>query len=613
MSTSRDEGWKDLFRAEFEVRRKQREAEREAAGIKFPSEVSGYNGDDVVEAMEPALDGQLTFSENVLKAQEDLKAYLGVDHVLLTHSGESTLLLAVSAMINMHRIPPRSEVLVSAMSCATTVFAIGMLGLTPVLCDVDPTTLCISRKELGQKLTPKTCMVIVTHPLGHSCHMDELVEFCESNKLPLLEDTFGCIGSKYRGQMLGTFGTCGILQFDRHSHIHTLQGGALVTNNKDVFWLAYSIRAHGWSRFQPDKERLDQKYASIDPRFLFMNPGYNFRPLEAIGVLCWRQLERLDATIAGKKMNRSAIIEALEADEELKLKIEVVKERSGARDPAWPGLALRIKERFEPTGRQLAQYLKERGIESLDLLQGNLAKHPALRKLGMEVTAQDFPQAQDVETRVLVVALPAEPLGQEKVGTLISILRGFEFVGRDVVLVTGGSDVSVQAVKDLVEASSECSGGKDWAWACEHLHHLEEKEVVAKLFDKHQPTHVLHLSATVPFHPSTFHVTIATHQNILEVARDRRVKKLVAVVGPAADPMDADASIRDAPNKVLRDATRMMCDQYRVDFATVNLVKVPLTPEEEMSGVLLPFEAEGLERACRQLVLGAEAEARAES
>ena len=127
--------------------------------------------------------------------------------------------------------------------------------------------------------------------------MKKISKIASENNLQLIEDSCEAHGSSVDGKKVGTFGDIGTFSFYMSHHITTMEGGMVVTDNENIAEIAKSLRTFGWTRELKRKNEINSKYPEIDPRFLFVNIGYNFRPTEFQGAIGRHQIAKLDSLI----------------------------------------------------------------------------------------------------------------------------------------------------------------------------------------------------------------------------------------------------------------------------------------------------------------------------
>jgi dTDP-4-amino-4,6-dideoxygalactose transaminase len=157
--------------------------------------------DDILEAVEQVLDhGWFILGEEVTRFEDKVADYLGVPHVIGVGSGTDALELAMRA----RGIGEGDEVITVSHTWISGVSAIDLVGAEPVFVDVDPETMLMDPDQLEGALTDDTAAVAPVHLNGFPCDLDPIREFCEAHDLHLLEDCAQAIGTKYKGEFVGT-------------------------------------------------------------------------------------------------------------------------------------------------------------------------------------------------------------------------------------------------------------------------------------------------------------------------------------------------------------------------------------------------------------------------
>ena len=131
-------------------------------------------------------------------------------------------------------------------------------GAKLVLVDIHPKTLNIAPDLIEGKINRNTKAIIEVHQFGHAAEMDELLAIANKYNLKIIEDNAECIGTKYRGKLLGTFGDVSTYSFFGNKMITNGEGGTILTNNLEVEIKCLELRDHGMSH--------NKKYHHIDIR-----------------------------------------------------------------------------------------------------------------------------------------------------------------------------------------------------------------------------------------------------------------------------------------------------------------------------------------------------------
>jgi len=276
-------------------------------------------GPEEITAMRQVLEsGRFTMGEHVKRFEEAFRAKFGVRHALMVGSGSAANLVGIAALSYVKNRPLArgDEVIVPAISWATTYYPLQQYGLRLRFVDVELDTLNMDVSQLERALTPRTRMVVAVSILGNPCALDVLRAFCDRHGLYLFEDNCESMGASVNGQLAGTFGDIGTFSTFFSHHISTMEGGVLVTDNTEIDHVARSMRAHGWTRDLPaDTTIYDRRDEDFFEAYRFILPGYNARPLEIAGAIGVEQLKKLDAMVEARRRN-AALFQRLFARDE---------------------------------------------------------------------------------------------------------------------------------------------------------------------------------------------------------------------------------------------------------------------------------------------------------
>src|SRR5262249_11660268 len=139
-----------------------------------------------------------------------------------------------------------------------------------------------------------------------------IMMLARKHKLFVIEDCCEAMGAKFDGKSVGSFGDMGTMSFYYSHHITTFEGGITFANNFELIELLRVLRAHGWSREADEKEKYMRDYPEIDPRFIFINMGYNLRPTEVQAAMGMQQLPKLNGFVENRRATQAAYRKGLE-------------------------------------------------------------------------------------------------------------------------------------------------------------------------------------------------------------------------------------------------------------------------------------------------------------
>ncbi|QBA63257.1 DegT/DnrJ/EryC1/StrS family aminotransferase [Muriicola soli] len=198
--------------------------------------------------------------------QKELEAYLGIKHVIPCANGTDALQIAMMGL----RLKPGDEVITADFTFAATVEVIALLGLTPVLVDVDPETYNIDPEAVEKAITPKTKAIVPVHLFGQCAPMDRLLEIAEKHNLFLIEDNAQAIGATHtfnngRKKKAGTMGHVGATSFFPSKNLGCYgDGGAIFTDDDDLAHFIRGIVNHGmYERYHHDVIGVNSRLDSI--------------------------------------------------------------------------------------------------------------------------------------------------------------------------------------------------------------------------------------------------------------------------------------------------------------------------------------------------------------
>jgi CDP-6-deoxy-D-xylo-4-hexulose-3-dehydrase len=395
--------------------------------LHFPLVDSSYDNQEIISCIATLLSGQLTMSTKVRQFETDFARYCGAPYAVMVNSGSSANLLALSVLTNPLRgvrLHAGDKVAVPAVCWSTSLWPVIQLGLIPVLIDVDPQTLNLSIPSLKAALRQHDLKaVLMVHVLGNSTDLGALLAICAERGLQLLEDTCESLGSTYDGRMLGTLGSFGTFSFYFSHHMTTIEGGMVLAETEADYDLLKCLRAHGWSREQSNRAALEREHSHIDPRFLFVNVGYNLRPMEIQAAFGLEQLTRLEDMNRHRRANvlriRAAFLQHEDWRGQLLFPLATPK-----LDACWFGFPFLISPAVKLDYQKFTHLLLEQGVDTRPIVSGNMALQPAIRHFNVDLSMGPFAGAQTIHDRGLFIGCHAKPLPDATIGRLVELILG---------------------------------------------------------------------------------------------------------------------------------------------------------------------------------------------
>ncbi len=345
-----------------------------------------------------SLDGWLTTGRFNAEFEKKLADFIGVKHAITVNSGSSANLIAFNTLtspkLGSRAIQRGDEVIGVAAGFPTTVNPIIQFGAVPVFVDVDPLTHNIDASKIEAAISSKTKAVMLAHSLGNPFNLDVVTALCKKHSLWLVEDCCDALGTKYRGQMVGTFGDIATLSFYPAHHITMGEGGAVFTNSDELKTIAESFRDWGRDCYcAPGKDntcgkRFCQKLGKLpegyDHKYTYSHFGYNLKITDMQAACGLAQLEKASKFIQARKENFTFLKERLNSCSEF-LELPIATEHS---DPAWFGFPITLKNNCPVSRLDMLTYLDQNKIGTRLLFAGNLTSQPYMQGANYRVSGE---------------------------------------------------------------------------------------------------------------------------------------------------------------------------------------------------------------------------------
>jgi len=236
--------------------------------------------------------------------EQEFSAYLGAKHTHFCASGTAADSLSLACC----GIGYGDEVIVPPYTFIAPIEAVLLAGAIPVFAEIDD-TLCLSPEGIEKAITPRTKAVLIVQVFGSMGRMDEILAVCQKHNLVLIEDAAPALGGSYKGKMLGNFGKISAFSFDYYKIITAGEGGAIATNDDELYDRAHKYSDHGHDHI--GNARGAEQHPIL---------GYNFRGSELGAAVVLAQLRKLPFMIEKQKANQQALKQVLEEFPEITLR-----------------------------------------------------------------------------------------------------------------------------------------------------------------------------------------------------------------------------------------------------------------------------------------------------
>ena len=334
--------------------------------------------------------------------ESEWAGFTGAAHCLSTTSGTASLICALTAL----GIGPGVEVIVPGYTYIATALAVLKTGAIPIIAEIDESC-TLDPLSLERLAGPRTKAVIPVHMMGMPCDMDSILRISREKGLAVLEDACQAAGGTYNGRTLGTLGDMGVYSFNYYKIIASGEGGALVTDRRDLYERAF-MEHDGGGALWPDNDDIKAPFFA----------GGNFRNNEVSGAILLEQLKRLPGILSDLRRAHHTFAELIEPSGPVKV--------SPSRDPDGDcGIQTTLLADDTGTMRDLLGRLTDAGIEAdspVDsdrhlfynwdpIISQRGAAHPLMNPYKMEANTEcrcDYsegmlPRTRDIVARTIMI------------------------------------------------------------------------------------------------------------------------------------------------------------------------------------------------------------------
>ena len=344
-----------------------------------------------------------TNGPEVNEFEKMLENFFGAKHVLVFNSGTS----ALHALFLAHDLKG-CEVIVPSFSFISTVNPLLLCDAKPIFAESESDTFGLDIDDVKKKITPETKAVVALHYAGYpSKNIHDLRKLCDEKGILLIEDAAEAMGAKSGENMVGTTGDSAIVSFCQNKIITTGEGGAIITNSKEVYEKAKLIRSHG--RLENEKDY----FSSIDDND-YLLPGYNYRMPSMNAALGISQLSRIDDIIRQRREKadfyRAELgkISSIKLPQKLDKNFEVYQMFSFMVDDVSSRDALK-------------ECLKEKGIMTKVYFEPIHLK-TAYKNLGWN--DGDLPKTEEISKRIITIPFYPD-ISEAEMTFIVENIRGF--------------------------------------------------------------------------------------------------------------------------------------------------------------------------------------------
>jgi CDP-4-dehydro-6-deoxyglucose reductase, E1 len=354
-----------------------------------------FDEKEIINLVDASLDFYLTTDHYCDQFERRLSEYFGLHHCIMVNSGSSANLIALSTLtsskLGVRSLKPGDEVITVAAAFPTTVAPIIQNGLVPVFVDVGLGTYNVLIEPLRAAISEKTRAIFLAHTLGVPFNLDAVMEVVNQHQLWLIEDNCDSLGSRYHGQLTGTFGHLATGSFYPAHHITTGEGGCVLTSDSELARIAISFRDWGRDCYCPGGRnnycghRFTQQFGSLptgyDHKYVYSHIGYNLKATELQAAVGCAQIDKLSGFIKLRKQNHQRLMDILTPFRDRL----ILPDPGEFADPSWFCFVITVRPKAGFTRNELTTYLEANRIETRNLFGGNLIRHPAFENINYRV------------------------------------------------------------------------------------------------------------------------------------------------------------------------------------------------------------------------------------
>ena len=347
--------------------------------MKYELASSTWGQEELDSIQKVVQSGNFTMGAKVREFELQFAEFFKSKFCVMVNSGSSANLLAIASLFYKKNNPLNigDEVIVPAVSWATTYHPLNQYGIKLKFVDIDLDSLNYDLEKLKGAITEKTKAIIAVNLLGNSNDFDEINRLIKGKEILVIEDNCESMGAKFDKKYTGTFGILGTFSGFFSHHISTMEGGMILTDDEELYHILLSLRAHGWTRDLPTENKLVKKDKNqFNESFRFILPGYNLRPLEFSGSIGIEQLKKLPSFINSRRKNAEYFLEKFK-NSDFQLQREIG-------ESSWFGFSL-INTNKKINRDLIIKTLTKNNIDVRPIVSGNFVKNEVISYYNFEI------------------------------------------------------------------------------------------------------------------------------------------------------------------------------------------------------------------------------------
>ena len=379
----------------------------------YPLLENALDKSDLNEGKKVISSGFITMSKHTSIFEKKFAKKIKTKYALMVNSGSSANLLATFASCNpwrKNRFKRGDHAIIQSLCWSTSLWPLVQAGLKIKFVDVDPMTLNVNIDEIISKVNSKTKLIMIINVLGLSSDLFKLKKFCKKKKIILIEDNCESLGAKYKNKNLGTFGDFGTFSFFYSHQITSGEGGMVVCDNKNDYEILKSLRSHGWVR----DTKTAKKFPKLDPRYIFINSGFNLRPTDIQAAIGSSQFNKLETFKKNRISNRKKIINSLKKDVRWKNQFYFLSVPKNVK-PSYMVFPIFLNPKLKNKKKRFINRIEKNGLQTRPIISGSFVNQPATKLYSLNDNREKFKGADTVEELGFVIGLHTKKINIKQV------------------------------------------------------------------------------------------------------------------------------------------------------------------------------------------------------
>ena len=226
----------------------------------------------------------------------------------------------------------------------------------------------------------------------------------------MIEDNCESLGGKYKNKNLGTFGDFGTFSFFYSHQITSGEGGMVVCNNYEDYEILKSLRSHGWIR----DPKTSKKFPNLDPRYIFINSGFNLRPTDIQGAIGSSQFDKLNKFKKNRIENRQKIISNIIKDRRWKNQFHFFRVPKNV-NPSYMVFPILLNPKMKLKKKIFINLIEKKGLQTRPIISGSFLNQPATKLYSLNEKKLKFKGAELVEQLGFVIGLHTKKISKKQI------------------------------------------------------------------------------------------------------------------------------------------------------------------------------------------------------